>query len=294
MVFARGMGAPGIDDLAVIARGVAAQLDWQRELGVTGFECLGTEIAPLSPSAAVTVAAPVLPVAQAPRGPERVVPTTVLEDRPAVVERPVAVSPRSPGMVAPVDRTAVLSVIQNEVRACTACGLHATRTQTVFSRGHAYAPIVFVGEGPGHDEDQQGLPFVGRAGQLLDKIIDAMGLARDDVYICNVVKCRPPNNRTPAPDEMSACGGFLVRQIEAMHPMVLVALGKTAASFLLNTTEPMAKIRNRWHTWNKVPLLVTWHPAYLLRQPSAKRDTWDDMKRVLERLGRPVPAGKKP
>jgi DNA polymerase len=180
-------------------------------------------------------------------------------------------------------------VLQEEVRACQKCRLHAQRTQTVFARGNPFAKLMFVGEGPGREEDLQGAPFVGAAGQLLDKIIGAMGLREEEVYIANVVKCRPPNNRVPEPDEMASCGPYLNAQLANVRPEVVVALGKTAASYLLGTSASMSRLRGRWHSWRGIPLLATWHPAYLLRQPEAKRDTWEDMKLVLARLGRPVP-----
>ncbi len=183
-----------------------------------------------------------------------------------------------------------LGVLQEEIRPCTRCRLHEARTQTVFARGNPLASLVFVGEGPGRDEDKQGLPFVGAAGQLLDKIIAGMGLTEKDVYICNVVKCRPPENRPPLPDEMATCGPYLSRQLSYVQPTVIVALGKTAASYLLRASEPMAALRGKWHAYEGMAVRVTWHPAYLLRQPSAKRDTWEDMKVVLQRLGRSIPA----
>lgn len=187
------------------------------------------------------------------------------------------------------ERVQHLAGIQDRVRVCTNCRLHEGRTQAVFSRGNPFAPLVFVGEGPGREEDHQGLPFVGPAGQLLDRIIAAMGLTSDDVYICNVVKCRPPNNRVPAPDEMAACGPYLVKQLALVRPQYIVSLGKTATSYLLQSTDSMGRMRGRWHTWEGIPLLATWHPAYLLRNPPAKKDTWDDMKVVLQKMGRSVP-----
>jgi DNA polymerase len=189
------------------------------------------------------------------------------------------------------ERVRALRVLQEVARGCTRCRLHEGRTKSVFARGNPHAALAFVGEGPGRDEDLQGAPFVGAAGQLLDKIIAAMGLTIDDVYICNVVKCRPPNNRVPAPDEMGSCGPYLVNQLGMVRPQWIVALGKTAASYLLDSTESMTRLRGTWHTWQGIPLLATWHPAYLLRTPAAKKDTWEDMKLVLQRMGRSVPRG---
>ncbi len=193
-----------------------------------------------------------------------------------------------------------LDVIDNdEVKGCTRCGLSATRTKTVFGVGSPAARIMFVGEGPGHDEDVSGIPFVGRAGELLTKMIEAgMGLKRDDVYICNVIKCRPPNNRTPAPDEIASCKDYLWRQLEIIGPEVIVALGAPAAQTLLNTREGIGRLRGQWHdcypsgsalVGEPIPLLPTFHPAYLLRSPGEKKKAWEDLKLVMARLGLPVP-----
>lgn len=164
---------------------------------------------------------------------------------------------------------------------CSRCKLHTLgRTQVVFGVGNPNANLMFVGEGPGADEDIRGEPFVGRAGQLLTKIIEAIGLRRDDVYIANVIKCRPPNNRNPEPDEVQQCAPFLFRQIDIVKPTVIVALGKFAAQCLLGTTDPITKIRGREYAYRDAILMPTYHPAYLLRTPSAKREVWEDMKRV--------------
>jgi uracil-DNA glycosylase family 4 len=177
-----------------------------------------------------------------------------------------------------------LAAIRAEIGDCTRCKLHAGRTTLVFGVGNADADLMFVGEGPGADEDAQGVPFVGRAGQLLTQIIRAMGYERGDVYIANVVKCRPPGNRNPEPDEIAQCQPFLMRQIEAVSPRVVVALGKFAAQTLLNTTEPITRLRGRFHQLGDVTVMPTFHPSYLLRNPSAKREVWEDMKQVMERL----------
>ena len=165
--------------------------------------------------------------------------------------------------------------------ACTRCKLHALgRKQVVFGVGNPTADLMFVGEAPGADEDIQGEPFVGRAGQLLTKIIEAIGMKRDDVYIANVIKCRPPGNRNPEPDEVDRCEPFLFRQIDAIKPKVIVALGKFAAQSLLRTTEPITRIRGREYKYRNAILMPTYHPAYLLRNPASKREVWEDMKRV--------------
>lgn len=165
--------------------------------------------------------------------------------------------------------------------ACIRCKLHALgRNRIVFGVGHAKARLMFVGEAPGEEEDKQGEPFVGRAGQLLTKIIEAIGLTRDQVYIANVIKSRPPGNRNPEPDEVAACEPFLFRQIDVIRPRVVVALGKFAAQSLLRTVEPISRIRGKEFDFRGATLIPTYHPAYLLRNPSAKRDVWDDMKKV--------------
>lgn len=179
-----------------------------------------------------------------------------------------------------------LENIRRELGDCRRCSLGEKRTNLVFGVGNANADIAFVGEAPGRDEDLRGEPFVGEAGQLLTKIVLAMGLAREDVYICNVLKCRPPNNRNPQPDEIETCEPFLLRQLQAISPKVIVALGTFAAQTLLRTREPISRLRGRFHDYHGIPLMPTFHPAYLLRNPAMKREVWDDMKTVLKKLGR--------
>jgi uracil-DNA glycosylase len=191
----------------------------------------------------------------------------------------------------PVAGEARLQEIATEARACTRCALHEGRSQSVFARGTGASGLVFVGEGPGEEEDRQGLPFVGPAGQLLDRMIGAMQLGRDDVYVCNIVKCRPPKNRKPDPDEMARCMPFLAEQLEILAPRVIVALGATAVQGLLGTTEGITRLRGNWKVYRgKVPVMPTFHPAYLLRTPQAKRDVWKDLQEVLRHLqtGSPI------
>jgi DNA polymerase len=176
-----------------------------------------------------------------------------------------------------------LDEIREDIGDCTRCRLHAGRTTLVFGVGNPNADLMFVGEAPGHDEDVQGIPFVGRAGQLLTKIIEAIGLRREDVYIANVLKCRPPNNRNPAPDEVATCEPFLFRQVDAIKPKVIVALGTFAAQTLLRTQDPISRLRGRVYNYRGAKLLATFHPAFLLRSPDRKRDVWEDMK-VVKRL----------
>jgi DNA polymerase len=180
------------------------------------------------------------------------------------------------------DPAAVLAQLREEIGPdCTRCKLHALgRRQVVFGVGSPRAALMFVGEAPGADEDIQGEPFVGRAGQLLTRIIEAIGLTREQVYIANVIKCRPPGNRNPEPDEVERCEPFLFRQIDAIHPTVIVALGKFAAQSLLRTTDPITRLRGRVYSYRGASLIVTFHPAYLLRNPAAKREVWEDMKKV--------------
>jgi DNA polymerase len=191
------------------------------------------------------------------------------------------------------DRRAHLAVLAGEARACTRCVLHVARKQAVFARGNPFAELVFVGEGPGAGEDAQGLPFVGPSGQLLDKMIVAMGYHPDDIYICNIVKCRPPENRKPEPAEMAACSPFVTQQLALIKPKVIVALGATAVQGLLpSVTEGITRMRGKWKIYQQtIPVMPTFHPAYLLRVPDAKRDVWNDLKAVMERLGKPVRKG---
>ena len=174
-----------------------------------------------------------------------------------------------------------LAAIRADIGDCTRCKLHTQgRTQVVFGAGNPSAELMFVGEAPGADEDLQGVPFIGRAGQLLTKIIEAIGMTREDVYIANVIKCRPPQNRNPEPDEVETCEPFLFQQIDAIHPKVIVALGKFGAQTLLRSIEPISKLRGRVFDYRGSKLIPTFHPAYLLRNPSSKREVWEDMKLV--------------
>ncbi|MCY3933217.1 MAG: uracil-DNA glycosylase [Acidobacteria bacterium] len=190
----------------------------------------------------------------------------------------------SPARATSGGRLERLREVAEEARGCTACGLCRARKTVVFGDGDGEADLMFVGEGPGAQEDRQGLPFVGPAGQLLTRIIQAMDLRREDVYITNVVKCRPPNNRDPQPDETAACRSFLDRQVELIAPRVIVALGRVAAQQLLGTKNSLGRLRGTWHEAGGVPVRVTYHPAFLLRDPSYKRATWEDMQVVRDRL----------
>jgi len=197
--------------------------------------------------------------------------------RPPAVTKPVTVA---------VGKDEQLRVLREEVAACRRCEpLARARAHTVFGSGPATARLCFLGEAPGADEDASGEPFVGRAGQLLTKIIEACTLTRDEVYILNVLKCRPPENRAPLPEETANCRGYFERQLEVIAPEFICCLGTTAAQALLETEEKIGKLRGRWFSWRSAQVLCTYHPSYLLRNPAAKRDVWDDMKLLMAKLG---------
>ncbi len=180
-----------------------------------------------------------------------------------------------------------LSDLGHDIAGCQLCSLAKTRKNIVFGDGNASAKIVFVGEAPGADEDEQGLPFVGRAGQLLTKIINAMGLERNDVYICNILKCRPPGNRNPMPDEIRLCEPYLKEQLQLISPQIICALGSFAAKTLLKTETPITTLRGRFHVYEGIKLMPTYHPAYLLRNPSAKKQVWEDVQLIMKELELP-------
>jgi DNA polymerase len=237
---------------------LAEHLRFFQELGVTGFSLDARwRRRAAAPQVSTRATGDVL-VTDVPPAPEEVVPVTLS---------------RSPEQA--------LQAIRAEIGDCTRCKLHRLgRRQVVFGVGNPSADLMFVGEAPGADEDVQGIPFVGRAGQLLTKIIEAIGLSRDDVYIANVIKCRPPENRNPEPDEVETCEPFLFQQIDRIQPKVIVALGTFAARALLKTQDPISRLRGRAFDYRGATLIPTFHPAFLLRSPDRKRDVWEDMKRV--------------
>src|SRR6478752_6284229 len=270
-------------ELRFLTRALRAHLEWQADTGATGLERAPREAAPV-PREAAPVPREAAPV------PREAAPVP-REAAPVVSPIPI------PPIAAPLSASSAalegptrLEVLAELARACTRCGLCKQRKQTVFARGTGSSGVCFVGEGPGADEDAQGLPFVGKAGQLLDRMIDAMGLGRDEVYVCNIVKCRPPDNRKPEPDEMAACMPYLNEQLELIAPRVIVALGATAVQGLLGTNEGIMRLRGKWKSYRGTDVMPTFHPAYLLRTPAAKREVWDDLQEVLRRLGRSVPA----
>ncbi len=263
-------------ELASIAASLRAYLEWQQDSGASGFPrrsagARAGTVAPAPTAAPAAAPAPALPSA----------PTSA----------PTSTTPA-------VDKHTRLPQLAAEVSTCTKCGLSTTRTQTVFARGNADARLCFVGEAPGADEDEQGLPFVGRAGQLLDRMIGAMGLdpARD-VYVCNILKCRPPGNRRPEPEEMAACFPYLHEQLALVKPRVIVALGNTAVAALLDTKIGITKLRGQWKLYRGVLVMPTYHPSYLLRpspqQTEAKRQAWEDLQQVMKELGLPLPPPRK-
>lgn len=277
-------------ELRAIAASLRAYLELQADSGATGIP-RGERVA--RPRGEPGVAPPPAPPSP-PSAPEPV--------RLVVASPPLAV-PSAPPQVAPIARapepppaqppTKVreLPVLAEAVASCRACRLAETRKNTVFSRGNPRAPLVFVGEAPGADEDAQGLPFVGRAGQLLDKMIVAMGLDPEhDVYVCNIVKCRPPENRRPEPDELAACFPYLDEQLANVAPKVMVAMGNTAVAALFDTKMGITRVRGTWKMYKgKIPTMPTYHPSYLLRaspqQAEAKRQCWDDLQAVMKELG---------
>jgi DNA polymerase len=215
-------------------------------------------------------------------------PAPRLEPASATAPAPAPAQPASQPTECPAGPDAAsetLADIRAALGDCHRCALGTSRTNLVFGVGNPRARLLFVGEAPGRDEDLKGEPFVGEAGQLLTKIIQAMGFARDEVYICNVLKCRPPGNRNPDPAEIEQCQPFLLRQIQAIGPVAIVALGTFSAHTLLQTREPISKLRGHFHDYHGIPLMPTFHPAFLLRNPAMKREVWDDMQQVMRRLG---------
>lgn len=279
---------PSLDP--AIREALEARLRFYRELGLTDFyrrpvDPVQTAYSTPAPEAAALETAGVPSV-----------PTERVEEQqinPATFEETTSIPPRKPfqapppiaAAVAPADRASALRLIREDIGDCTRCALHKGRNKIVFADGDANARLLFVGEGPGADEDAQGLPFVGRAGQLLNNMIGAMGLKREEVYIANVVKCRPPQNRTPEPEEANTCSPFLFRQIDVVRPEVIVALGATAATYLLGQRQPLAGLRGRTHEFRGSKLIVTYHPAFLLRDPRQKKEAWADLQIAMRELG---------
>ncbi len=249
-------------ELLEIVTQVRTHLEYQRALGVTVVESLPVSAAPI---AAQPVVKPIKAAGSAPCAPERKEAAAALSVGPPIT----------------------LSAVREELGECTRCKLSAGRHTIVFGEGNPEARLVFIGEGPGQEEDQQGRPFVGAAGQLLtDIIVKGMLLKREDVYICNIVKCRPPENRNPEPDEIKSCEPFLIKQLQAIKPQCIVALGNVAVKTLLKTKAGITSLRGNWQTYQGIPVMPTFHPAYLLRIPGDKKLVWEDIKKVMAELSK--------
>ena len=241
-------------ELLEIVADVRAHLEYQRALGVKSVELPSPETRTAAPAA-------LYPVKASAAGP---------------AVKPISSAPPPPS---------ALDAVRKDLGDCARCKLHSGRKNLVFGEGNQNAALVFVGEGPGAEEDEQGRPFVGAAGQLLtDIIVKGMKLKREDVYICNIVKCRPPNNRNPEPDEITACEPFLIKQLQAIKPKVIIGLGNVACKTLLKTDEGITKLRGQWKTYQNILLMPTFHPAYLLRVPKDKALVWKDVQQVMEKL----------
>lgn len=261
---------PGVrEELAGIVDQALEYTLWLKEDGVTRMDGSVAAAGRSTPARkAIPVATPAAKAAPAARAPVR------SEPRPAAREGES------------------LAAIAAEVAACSRCPLHLKRTHTVPGQGNEHPEILFVGEAPGADEDEQGLAFVGRAGQLLTKMIQAMGLTREEVFIANIAKCRPPDNRQPTPEEMETCLPFLRRQIVVLQPKVIIAMGAVAVRGLLQNMTGITKLRGSWQQLDGIDVMPTYHPAYLLRNPPSKKEAWADLQAVLKRLGRPIPGAK--
>ena len=263
------------EEIACVLADLRRHVEWLRS---TGQKYVLADRAALKPSFLERKAAP--PPAPAPP-PPAVAPAPAAPPR---QQAALSLEPEKPA--APPVAPRSLEEIRAELGDCKRCKLCAGRNTIVFGVGNPRAELVFVGEGPGADEDAQGIPFVGKAGQLLTKMIEAMGFARDEVYICNVVKCRPPGNRNPEPDEIEACEPFLKAQLASIRPKAIVALGKFAAQTLLRDSTPISRLRGNWRTYEGIPLMPTFHPAYLLRSPNEKKHAWADLQQVMKKFGK--------
>jgi uracil-DNA glycosylase len=277
-------------ELKSLLEEVRRHLDWQASDGRTSLALKPKEKAPPAPIRGAAAALDRAPQMQA--RPAACAPAAAKSD-PLQSALPLAGTPapqakveKSSGPQSMPEERRSLEEVRTDLGDCTRCKLCSGRTHIVFGVGNPKAELVFVGEGPGADEDEQGIPFVGKAGQLLTKMIEAMGLSRDDVYICNVVKCRPPNNRNPEPDEIQACSPFLRAQLASIRPKIIVTLGKCAAQSLLGDGTPITRLRGTWREYCGVPVMPTFHPAYLLRSPAEKKNAWADLRQVMKRLGK--------
>jgi uracil-DNA glycosylase family 4 len=279
------------EEIADIARQIEEQLKFYREIGFTDIGGAGSATKPAAVAdSRVEAVSGTSSISSEPTQDEGVMP----KKKPPIeqaglfgdvsTDDSAVTRPKGATLPVIVAQDVSLEAIREDIGECVRCKLHEHRNNIVFGEGNPQAKIVFIGEGPGADEDATGRPFVGRAGQLLDKIIQAIGLKREDVYITNVVKCRPPGNRTPERDEVATCEQFLFRQLALIRPHVIVALGSPAFQCILRTKETITRARGEWRDWNGIKVMPTFHPAYLLRSPDKKREAWDDMKKVRDYL----------
>ena len=275
---------------------IEERLRYYEDLGIRLFYRDRTSAAGMSfvPTASIVLPTSTPQENSLPKPTARQLPPKAAAVAPALYIAPV-VAPSSASLFESVDKIKddTLLKIREDIGDCTRCKLHKGRNKIVFGDGSPKAELVFIGEGPGADEDYQGLPFVGRAGKLLTQMIEAMGLQRKDVYICNVVKCRPPENRAPEPDEVTTCSPYLLRQIDVIRPKVIVCLGAVAAKTLLQTARGISQFRGQWLEWRGHKLMATYHPAYLLRNPNAKGEVWKDLQKVMAELGLQPPKKSK-
>lgn len=272
---------------------VARVLRWQEELGLEGLERLPTDWLEFPPAIESDPALESLPEKDAQQRPALPWESRSSATTQSSTTRQPAAAP-SLEELKDIDfegsNALALEAVRTVLGDCTRCPLHRGRTQIVFGTGSPEARLMFIGEGPGRDEDLQGEPFVGKGGQLLTRMIGAMGLRRADVYIANIVKCRPPRNRDPEPEEVAACEAFLISQIRAIRPEIIVTLGKYATQTLLRVETPISRLRGQWKSYDGIPLMPTFHPAYLLRNPAEKRPVWSDLQAVMARLGLEAPS----
>jgi uracil-DNA glycosylase len=275
---------------------IEARLRYHEDLGIRLFyrERAAALNSVASPAALDVTSSPI-PVIEESSLPKSAPKLKLEAEKTSTPLRNILPPPTGPSLFESVNKVEgdTLLKIREDIGDCTRCKLHKGRHKIVFGDGNPKAELVFIGEGPGADEDMQGLPFVGRAGKLLTQMIEAMGLQRKDVYICNVVKCRPPENRAPEPDEVTTCSPYLLRQIDVIQPKVIVCLGAVAAKTLLETTRGISQFRGEWLQWRGRKLMATYHPAYLLRNPNAKGEVWKDLQKVMAELGLQVPKKNK-
>jgi uracil-DNA glycosylase family 4 len=277
---------------------IEARLRYHEDLGIRLFyreRSAAARNPEESAAAALSMPPSPIPVIEESSLPKSALQSKLGPEKTSATLRDILLPPTGPSLFEAVDKVKddTLLKIREDIGDCTRCKLHKGRHKIVFGDGNPKAELVFIGEGPGADEDMQGLPFVGRAGKLLTQMIEAMGLQRKDVYICNVVKCRPPENRAPEPDEVTTCSPYLLRQIDVIQPKVIVCLGAVAAKTLLETTRGISQFRGEWLQWRGRKLMATYHPAYLLRNPNAKGEVWKDLQKVMAELGLQVPKKNK-